>query len=187
MTTNPYARLLWLLLALTSLAGCSGSDKDKPDDPQPQPASPGEVRWTVDGTGYVAGKVAGQVTALYRPSIRTGAPATEREVVLAADDDQTYQISLSLANFTGVGTYTFVPNELGGTLKELQGSRRVFTSYYASNNPAGQVVVTAFDPNTLAIKGTFSFQGRAQDASGAPSAAQQVSNGTFELSGMLRQ
>lgn len=174
-----------LLLLLTALAGCFGQ---KSTDPAPaDPAATGsEVRWKINGTQYAASGVA-QVQGHYRPTTLSGAPAGQKDLLIVADDEKNYQVTVLLANFSGPGTYALTPtgSSIGG-FTEMTGTKNTFSTQWSASGAAGQVVVTDFNADKLTVQGTFSFNARVRNPGGTFGPSQDLTSGTFALQSMWR-
>lgn len=153
----------------------------------PAPTTPATISATVDGRPFASnfnanagfGNAAGLVSA-------TGCQIQIVGTELSADSVTLRQLVLNVNRFAGVGSYTLAtetgsgataPSNASLAVAAFNGGRPTVSQVYESTTSnGGTVVVSAWNPQTGRITGTFSFVG----APASGTVAAQVTSGQFD-------
>lgn len=183
------SRLAHFLIGLLLLAGCS----KKGDDPTPaDPAGsgrPSTLSANVTGFAPIAYSTATTVSSVpvIATRLSTSDPNYGPYMLRIEGSENGRGVILTLAKFTGAGTYVLKSDYNGTLLVNNTGTYSDGTSTYRSRYmpgtgvAQGQVVVTSYDETTQRVKGTFSFSGSDVNPQNLPAShVRQLTDGAFD-------
>ena len=177
------AFLATLLVGTLGLSACS---KDKKEDPKPAATpSNGEVKYTYGGSAYTISDVA-EASAL----LSTGS----NNLIITASPAGKPGISISLLNLTAPGTRSLQQGSVLDNRPAVAQLTRydatasvkpAFSTLYGPAATNGNVIITAYNPSTGQLSGSFSFTGGPVNGSGATGTA-AVTSGTFHFTQIIK-
>ncbi|MBH8569619.1 hypothetical protein KB206_12040 [Microvirga sp. STS02] len=181
------------LLALSGLTGCTlTADDVEPALPSVPVLQTNTVAYQLNGLPVVAHNYSSLISAIFSFGSRSlpvdGFLYPDSTVVIGAVDDQNYigagalqhGLEWQLLHFRGVGRYAVVPGHTVFQVDTRDAANKEWIngpSQPLAAQPAAQVVVTAWDPATQHISGTFTMRFAA--AGSAPAA--DLQDGRFDL------
>lgn len=128
-----------VLLFLTLLISCGGSDDDNP----------------TGGDAFLTAKVAGVDFASMEVSV--GASVTSSVLAVQGSNANGDYIRLTAVNYNGVGTYK-TGNSISSTNSAMYGSINPIAAWTSTFN-IGEGTIEVTEDNSTHVKGTFSFVG----------------------------
>lgn len=162
--------LLVMTASLVNLTSCSSDDNG------------GGNNGGGNGDEFLTAKIAGSnFAAAQDPAVIVGAQSTNGVLAVQGGDNDGNTISITLPNYTGVGTYITgdnLSNQNGIQYLEIMPSLNSWASNFATaavgTLSPGTVEITS--DNGTTVEGTFSFEGYNADTM----ATKMITEGTFK-------